>query len=549
MMVRNAPAAIETAWTESEHVSALGAALGARSEECVRLCEQRLGAAGMDVAGTPDFRVRRRATQLLGIQLFARWVETGEMSTAEERKFLGGLGEMAAQTGISILEMTRGYFQFRDVVKELLDEEGARLEAPAGVLERVQRMNVFSCDNSVLWMTRNFDRQKELQAVEEMRLHAELAASEARFRSVYESMTCGVVVVAPDGVVLSCNDAAGAMLEFPKEKLVGHNVFAVKGYRTEEGASLEQVPTAEALATRTAIWGRVVKHDFGDGRPIRWHQVDAVPMFGADGDLVQVISTFVDVTAVKAAEELRAESAAKSRFLATMSHELRTPLNSILGFAQLLRIYESGELDDTQRRYVSNIETSGSHLLALISDILELSKVAAGQVVISLENVELGPAIQQVGEEFEPLFAGMPIDLNLDLKPGLVARVDRLRFRQVVVNLVANALKFTEAGTITISTRRRGAQVELRVADTGIGIPSDQMGRVFDEFTQVDSSTTRAHGGTGLGLPLTRRLVELMEGTFTLDSAVGRGTRAIVLLPRAIRNLSPNPKGGQAPGG
>jgi PAS domain S-box-containing protein len=534
MMGRNAPAAPEMVEkSESEQITALGLALLARSEECVRLCEQRLSATGMDVVGTPEFQVRRRATQLIGVQLFARWLETGEIASVEERNYLGGLGELAAQTGVSIHKMTRGYFQFRDVVKELLDEEAARLGSAPDVLDRVHQMNLFSCDNSVLWMTRNFDRQKELQAAEETRLHAELSASEARFRSVYESMTCGVVVVGADGVVLSSNDAAAVMLEFPKERLVGFNVFKIKGYRDEEGISLEQVPTAEALATRRAIWGRVVKHDFGDGRPVRWHQVDAVPIFDADGELVQVISTFVDVTAVRAAEELRAESAAKSRFLATMSHELRTPLNSILGFAQLLRMNGSGQLDATQKRYVSNIETSGAHLLALISDILELSKVAAGQVVISVEDVELEPAIQQVADEFEPLFAGMPIDLELDLASGLVARVDGLRFRQVVVNLVANALKFTEAGTVKISTRKRGAQVELRVADTGIGIPSDQMDRVFDEFTQVDSSTTRSHGGTGLGLPLTRRLVELMDGSFTLDSTVGRGTTAIVVLPLA----------------
>jgi PAS domain S-box-containing protein len=502
------------------------------------MCEERLGALGIAEVGTPEFRARRRATQLLGVELFARWLQTGELSTVEERRWLAGLGELGARTGVSIHHMTRGYLQFRDVVKDLLDQEGARLRTPAEVLDRVHQMNLVSCDSSVLWMTRYYDQQKELQAVEATRLHADLAASEARFRSVYESIACGVVVVAPDGVVLSCNEAAAVMLEFPSEKLVGHNVFAItSGYKDESGANLAQVPTAEAVATRTAIWGRVVKHDFGDGRPVRWHQVDSVPIFGPDGELVQVVSTFVDVTAVKTAEELRAESAAKSRFLATMSHELRTPLNSILGFAQLLRIYDSGKLDETQRRYVGNIETSGAHLLSLISDILELSKVAAGQVVINVEEVELEPAIRQVAEEFEPMFAGKPIELRLDLKPALLARVDRLRFRQVVVNLVANALKFTEAGTVTISTRKRGRQVEIRVADTGIGIPPDQIDRVFDEFTQVDSGSTRAHGGTGLGLPLTRRLVEMMDGTFTLDSAEGRGTTAVVVLPLAASSV------------
>jgi PAS domain S-box-containing protein len=494
------------------------------------MCEERR--AGIPEVGTPEFRARRSASQLLGFQLFARWLRTGEISTRKERTWIGGLGEVGARHGVSIMSMTRGYLVFRDVTLELINQEAERLGTPSDGLDRVRQMNSFSCDSSILWMTRNFDHQKERQAVEEVRLNAELVASEARFRSLYDSISCGVVVVAPDGTVTGCNDTAAEMLEFPAEKLIGTSVFSIGApYRDEDGTELKQVPTAEAVATRKPIRGRVVKHEFRDGRPVRWHQVDAIPIFGTDGELLQVVSTFVDVTAVKTAEELRAESAAKSRFLATMSHELRTPLNSILGFAQLLRMYEGGQLDETQRRYFGNIETSGSHLLALISDILDLSKVVAGQIVLKLEDVEVVAAVQQVADEFEPMFAGEPVTLCLDLGRRLVARVDRLRFRQVVVNLVANALKFTEAGSVTISTRKRARHLELRVVDTGIGIPPDQIDRVFDEFTQVESGSTRTHGGTGLGLPLTRRLVELMGGSFTLDSVVGVGTTAVVVLP------------------
>ena len=496
------------------------------------MCEERRAGLEIPEVGTPEFRARRSASQLLGFQLFARWLRTGVISTRKERTWIGELGELGARHGVSIASMTRGYLVFRDVTLELINQEAERLETPPDVLDRVRQMNSFSCDSSILWMTRNFDHQKELQAAEEVRLNAELVASEGRFRSVYDSIACGVVVVAPDGVISGCNDAAAALLEFPAEQMIGTNVFSVgAAYRDEAGARLEQVPTAEAVATRKPIRGRVIKHDFGDGRPVRWHQVDAIPIFGTDGALTRVVTTYVDVTAVKAAEELRVESAAKSRFLATMSHELRTPLNSILGFAQLLRIYASGKLDETQRRYVGNIETSGAHLLALISDILELSKVAAGQVVLKVEDVEVAEAIRQVAEEFEPMLAGTPVKLKLDVRPKLVARVDPLRFRQVVVNLIANALKFTEAGSVTISTRKKARQLELRVVDTGIGIPPDQIERVFDEFTQVDSSETRTRGGTGLGLPLTRRLVEMMGGTVVLESKLGRGTTAKVLLP------------------
>jgi signal transduction histidine kinase len=273
-----------------------------------------------------------------------------------------------------------------------------------------------------------------------------------------------------------------------------------------------------------------VKHDFGDGRPPRWHQVDAVPIFDQDGRLVQVLSTFSDVTAVKAAEQLRVESEAKNRFLATMSHELRTPLNSILGFTQLLS-GQSGKLDEKQRRYLANIESSGKHLLGLISDILELSRAASGQLVVTLAEVELSTAIGEAAGQFEPMLDNLPVELCLEVQPGLRAVVDRGRFKQVLENLVTNALKFTEKGEIRVTGRRLPDRVEIRVTDTGIGIPADQIERVFDEFTQVDNGWTRARGGAGLGLPLSRRLVELMGGTLVLESRLGEGTTAIVSLP------------------
>jgi PAS domain S-box-containing protein len=519
---------------QPDAVRALGDALLTRAIDCDRMCEERRQVLAMSEVGTPEFRARRDAAQLLGVELFARWLRTGETSTREERDSLGELGELGARFGVSITNMTLGFLIFRDVTLELIAEEAERLATPPDVLDRVRQMIYFSADRSVLWMTRNFDRHKELRAAEEVRLNTKLVASEARFRTLFESIACGVMVFAPDGTMTGCNDAVVAMFEIPPERMIGVNVFTVDStYKAESGVTLTEVPTAEALRTRRPIRGRVIKHEFADGRPARWFQVDAVPIFDIAGELVQVVSTYVDVTAVKAAEELRAESAAKSRFLATMSHELRTPLNSILGFAQLLRMHDNGKLDQTQRRYVGNIETSGAHLLALISDILELSKVAAGQIVLKIEDVEVDPAVRRVAEEFEPMLAGTAVELRLDLRPRLVARVDRLRFRQVVVNLVANSLKFTEAGAVTISTRKRGRQLELRVADTGIGIPPDQIDRVFDEFTQVDGGSTRTHGGTGLGLPLTRRLVEMMGGTFMLESVVGHGTTAVVVLPLA----------------
>jgi len=406
--VRREPAADPGAVALKRDVPALGDALMSRVDDCWRTCEERLerlhlAEQGSVDVGTPEFRDRRRANQKLGVELIARYLQTGVESSPEERKYLGELGDLAARTGVSILNMTRGYLMFRDVVNELLEAEAARLETAPAALASAQRMNTRSCEASILWMTHKYDLQLEHQLVEERRLHAELAASEAA-------------------------------------------------------------------------------------------------------------------------------SEAKNRFLATMSHELRTPLNSILGFAQLLGS-ERGRLDEKQKRYVTNIESSGKHLLALISDILELSRVASGKVELTIEDVEVAAIIRTVASELEPMVSKHPVKLELDLEPGLRARVDVRGFRQVMVNLVDNSLKFTEQGAVTITTAAGDRQVVVRVADTGIGIPDDQMERVFEEFTQVDNASTRTRGGTGLGLPLSRRLVELMGGTLTLASELGRGTTATVRLP------------------
>ena len=513
----------------------LGTALLARADGCWLVAEARLDAAGILDLGTPEFRARRRQTLRQSLSLFSRWLLTGEVSTADERAWLGELGELAARCDIPITHMTRGYLIFRDVMTLLISEEAEAQGTPTALLAGVHRVNAASCDSSILWMTQTYDRQKLRQAEEADRLHAELAASEARFRGLFHSIACGVAVVGPDGIITACNDAAGEMLEFPSEKLVGTSVFEVgSSYRDEAGGALPQVPAAQAVATGKAVRGRIVKHDFGDGRPSRWHQVDAIPILTAGGELVEVVATFADVTAVKQAEEVKAEGDAKNRFLATMSHELRTPLNSILGFAQLLRLDGAQHPDPRQLRYIGNIESSGKHLLALISDILELSKVMTGELDLDLDDVEVSASIAAVADEFEPMLEDERVSLLVDLEPRLLARVDRTRFQQVIVQLLANAVKFTAAGTVTVSARQTEGVVEVRIVDTGIGIPAGEMDRVLDKFTQVDGGTTRSYDGTGLGLPLTKRLVELMGGTLTLQSAIGRGTTAVVRVPAAV---------------
>ena len=517
---------------------ALGEAIAKRAEDVVRGCEVRLGAAKILDTAVAEFNAefgeRRRASQRLGAQLIARWLLTGEVSKPEERAWLGGLGELAARASVSIAAMTHGYLIFRDVLQQVAEEEAAKLGTPAEVLEAVAGANRASCDSSIIWMTRAFDRQTEQQAAESIHLQSELAASEVRYRSLFESITSGVLVVSSDGVVSASNDATLAILGATREELVGTRVSEiVKRFTDESGAPLGRLPSAIASSSGTPVRNQVVKHEGAGGRPPVWIQVDAVPIFGPEQELVEVVMSFVDVSAVKAAEALRAESEAKSRFLATMSHELRTPLNSIIGFSQLLRMQAGDSLDERQLRYLGHIESSGKNLLALISDILELTKVAAGQITLEVVPVEVVKMLKEAVAELQPQLAEKGLEVKLSTPARLLARADEKRCRQVITNLLANAVKFTDAGGITVTAGSGGDVVEMVFADTGIGIPEEQLERVFDEFTQVDSGATRAYGGTGLGLPLTKRLVEIMSGRLTLSSVLGQGTTVRVLLPIA----------------
>jgi len=225
-------------------------------------------------------------------------------------------------------------------------------------------------------------------------------------------------------------------------------------------------------------------------------------------------------------------SQAKSRFLASMSHELRTPLNAILGYSEMLgdqaREAKQGALLDDVRR----IESSARHLLTLINEILDLSKIESGKLLLVPEPVPLAALVRDVAETVEPLARknrnGLVVTLAEDL--GQI-ETDPTRLRQVLLNLLSNACKFTEGGTVSMDARREEDAVVLRVSDTGIGLTPEQLERLFEPFTQADATTSRKYGGTGIGLAISRRLVQMMGGELTLASAYGKGTVTTVTLP------------------
>jgi signal transduction histidine kinase len=234
---------------------------------------------------------------------------------------------------------------------------------------------------------------------------------------------------------------------------------------------------------------------------------------------------------------------AKSFFLARVSHELRTPLNSILGFSQLILVTQSATLNDKGRRYVHNIHSSGLHLLDLINDVLDLSKAEAGKMAVELVPTAVDGVIEAALEEVAPLITAR----QLDLQPitgirGLTISADQMRLRQVLLNGLSNAIKFTDAGgSITVATRSTKDSVSIDIGDTGRGIPADQLDRMFEEFEQLDNSRSRRGEGTGIGLPLSKALVEMMGGKLTLTSREGIGTTFHVLLPMAARSTAVSP--------
>ncbi len=225
------------------------------------------------------------------------------------------------------------------------------------------------------------------------------------------------------------------------------------------------------------------------------------------------------------AEQLKAMDKLKTQFLANMSHELRTPLNSIIGFSRVILKGIDGPLTDLQKTDLTSIHNSGQHLLSLINNILDLSKIEAGKMELNIEEVELEPIIKGVMSTAIALVKDKPVDLLQDVPDNLPKLwADPTRLRQITLNLVSNACKFTDEGSITIRARADTDTMTISVTDTGIGIPQEKLDSVFEEFTQVDASTTRKVGGTGLGLPISRHFVEMHKGQMWVESRLGYGS-------------------------
>jgi PAS domain S-box-containing protein len=362
-----------------------------------------------------------------------------------------------------------------------------------------------------------------------------------------EAVPDALLLVDAQGVIVLANSRADDMFGYERGRLAGKSVDALVPERlrrrhVEGRTEFFGAPRALSMEERSDLLG--LRRD-GSEFPV---EINLAPVKTDAGMLVG--ATIRDVTArrqlegqvqrknEKLAEQYRRVQEAnrlKSEFLANMSHELRTPLNAIIGFSDMMHAGKLGPMPGDQREYIGDILASARHLLQLINDVLDLAKVEAGKMEFHAEVVHLPRLVGEVRDVVRSLLARKRIRLAVEIDPDVNDLVlDPGKLKQVLYNYLSNAIKFTpEGGTVTIRARPEGDdRFRLEVRDTGIGIAEQDLGKLFTEFRQLDTSTSKKYQGTGLGLALTRRIVEAQRGRVGVESVAGQGSAFHAVLPK-----------------
>ena len=395
--------------------------------------------------------------------------------------------------------------------------------------------------------------KKILQAVVEdisdrKRMEEEIAREAAKLQAMISGMKEGVVFADAENRIIEVNEYFCRLVDTPRSGILGRRLEEFHSSRVQKKIEdwigiFRKYPGTSPMEMQRRMGESEVLlrlqpvYRGGDYDGILLNVVDVTELVAARKDACKLNAVLGEQTAFANRMAARAEAAneAKGRFLANMSHEIRTPMNGVLGVAELLA---GTSLDEEQRRYVEIIQASGKSLLRILDDILDFSRIEAGKLDLQSRDFELRKVLEGTAALLAPRAEAKGIGLSWEAAPEVprLVRGDEGRLRQVLVNLAENAVKFTERGEVRIRVETGGEKAGRRVLrflveDTGIGIPPENRESVFETFTQVDSSSARKYGGAGLGLAISRKLVEMMGGEIGLESEVGKGTVVAFTVP------------------
>ena len=376
-------------------------------------------------------------------------------------------------------------------------------------------------------------------AVENARLFTEARHREQYFEDLVQNNPVAIVTMDLDFNITSCNPAFEQLFGWREEEILGRNLDRL--VNTEE--SLAEAANYTEEAYEGAVIRGLGKRARRDGTLVDV-ELAGVPVM-VDGEQVGIMGLYHDITdLLRAQEEAQAANQAKSSFLANMSHELRTPLNAILGYSEMLMEEAEEDGNDIYIPDLRKIESAGRHLLALINDVLDLSKIEAGKTELYLENFDVLEMVEAVATTIGPLVEKNENTLVLECADELgTMNSDLTKVRQMLLNLLSNASKFTDGGTVTLAVSHEhgedGDWLTFRVNDTGIGMTPGQLEKVFEAFQQAEASTTRRFGGTGLGLAITRKFSRMLGGDVGAESEEGVGSTFTLRLPARAPDAAP----------
>jgi len=367
-------------------------------------------------------------------------------------------------------------------------------------------------------------------ATENARLYTAAQQQREYFETLVRNSPVAIVTLDNEHRIVSLNPAFEDLFGYSPKEAIGRKLDSLI---TTEATRSEAIQyTQEALDRPIKGIGRRTRKD-GSFVDV---EVLGVPVV-AEGERVGLMGLYHDITELlETRREAEAANQAKSQFLASMSHELRTPLNAIIGYSELLQEEVADLGHDELTDDLLKIQTAGRHLLSLINDVLDLSKIESGRMELFLEDFDVAEMVHDVLTTVRPLVEKNRNELDLRANGCLGAmRGDLTKIRQMLLNLLSNASKFTEDGTVTLAVTREEshgtARLEFAVSDTGIGMTAEQIERVFEAFSQAEASTTSKYGGTGLGLAITKRFCRMMGGDVTVQSEPGRGSTFRLVLP------------------